>query len=109
MFFQPGGDSTATYENVKTRMTTYTWADTIEAGGSLNLATAVVGGTDIDTCAGGGVGAIVLLCSQTADATTSAALETGFGMGTLISDKGDTRSNEFSITWSYTTSDNPAT
>ena len=87
----------------------YTWADTIEAGGSLNLSTGLVLGTDIDTCAGGGFGAMVLVCLPTADVKANAALEMGFGMGTLISDKGDTRSNELSITWSYTTSDNPAT
>jgi hypothetical protein len=94
---------------VKTRMTTYTWRDTIEAGGSLNLATGLAIGTDVDTCAGGGLGAIVVVCLPTADAKANAAVEMGFGMGTLISDEGDTRSNEFSITWSYTTSDNPAT
>ena len=90
-------------------MTTYTWADTIEAGGSLTLATGLVLGTDIDTCAGGGLGAIMVVCLPTADVKANADLEMGFGMGTLISDKGDTRANEFSITWSYTTSDNPAT
>lgn len=90
-------------------MTMYTWADQIEAGGSLSASLGVDVEIGTDTCIGGGFGAIVIACLPVADVEANADLDMSFGMNTLISDLGDTRSNEFSITWSYTTSDNPAT
>lgn len=104
-----GGDSTATYENVKTRMTIYTQSDQIEAGGSLGLAIGPVADADVKTCAGVAFGAALLVCVPTAKVELNVELQTKFGMNTLLSDKETTRSNEFSVTWSYTTSDNPAT
>jgi hypothetical protein len=80
----PGGDSTATYSNVKTRMTMYTYSDTIEAGGTLALSTGLAVGTDVDTCVGGGFGAMVLACLPTADAKADVELSMNFGMGTLL-------------------------
>ena len=90
-------------------MTMYTYADTIEAGGSLALSAGLAVGTDVDSCIGGGFGVMVLACLPTADAQGDVDLSMNFGMGSLLKDSGDTKSNEFSITWSYTTSDNPAT
>jgi len=109
ILFIIGGDSTATYQNVKTRMTMYSYADTIEAGGSLSAYAGMDVEVDMDSCVGGGFGVIAIVCGSVADAKANVGLNMKFGMNTLIGDNGDTKSNQFEITWSYTTSDNPAT
>ena len=87
----------------------YSYADTIEAGGSLSAYAGMDVEVDMDSCVGGGFGVIAIVCTPVADVKANVGLNMKFGMNTLIGDSRDTKSNQFEITWSYTTSDNPAT
>jgi len=63
---------------------------------------------DPELCSGGGMGAIVMACIPILRNEVSASFAATGDMNTDILNEGGAFSNEFSITWSYTTSDNPA-
>lgn len=50
----------------------------------------------------------MLVCQSVLKADTEFSAEAGFGMSSDLKDKGGEKSNGFSTSWTYTTSDNPA-
>ena len=102
-----GGGSTASYENVQTTIKAYTYSDKIQAQGGLGLNVAMEVTPESDVCTGGGLGAIVLACLQAAQASNKWAVDSNLDLHTDLSNTGGSEENTFSITWSYTTSDDP--
>ena len=62
---------------------------------------------DIDLCTGGGMGAIVLVCNSLLSGDNHWAVDSNMDLHTDLSNTGGEEENQFSITWSYTTSDDP--
>jgi len=102
-----GGGSTASYVNVQTTIKAYTWSDKIKAQGGLGLNVALEVAPETDLCTGGGLGAIVLACLPTIRGDNKWAVDSNLDLHTDLSNTGGEEENTFSITWSYTTSDDP--
>ena len=105
--FLLGGGSTASYKNVQTTIKAYTWSDKIQAQGGASLNVAMKVKPDVEQCTGGGVGAIVLVCQSLVGGDNEWAVDGSLDMHTDLSNTGGEEENQFSITWSYTTSDDP--
>jgi len=105
--FLLGGGSTASYTNVQTTIKAYTWSDKVQAQGGLGLNVAMEVAPESDLCTGGGLGAIVLACIPTIRGDNKWAVDSNLDMHTDLSNTGGEEENQFSITWSYTTSDDP--
>ena len=102
-----GGGSTASYKNVQTAIKAYSWSDKIKAKGGLGLKVALEVKPDTDLCTGGGLGAIVLVCKAVVSGDNKWAVDGKMDLHTDLSNTGGAEENKFSITWSYTTSDDP--
>lgn len=102
-----GGGSTASYENIQTTIKAYTWSDKIKAQGGLGLNVAMEVNPESDLCTGGGIGAIVMACLPTIRGDNKWAVDSNLDVHTDLSNTGGEEENTFSITWSYTTSDDP--
>ena len=103
----PGGGSTASYQNVQTTIRAYSWSDKIQGQGALGLNVAMEVEPEADLCTGGGLGAIVLACIPTIRGDNKWAVDGNMDLHTDLSNTGGEEENQFSITWSYTTSDDP--
>lgn len=62
---------------------------------------------DNKLCTGGGLGAIVLACLPSITGENKWAVDNNLDLHTDLSNTGTTDENSFSISWSYTTSDDP--
>ena len=116
----PGGMSYASYQNVVTKFwmssyggsgATYFTSDyEVKAKAEKDADACAGGGVGaivlVCSCAGGGVGAIVLVCSETAKVNSEQVQKGTFKAGVLLS--GSRKfSNEISTTWSFETSQDP--
>ena len=103
-----GGGSTASYTNVQTTIKAYSWSDKISAQGGLGLNVAMEVKPQANLCTGGGLGVLALVCIQTISGDNKWAVDSNLDLHTDLSNTGGEEENTFSITWSYTTSDDPS-
>eukprot|EP00559_Dactyliosolen_fragilissimus_P002088 CAMPEP_0184871508 /NCGR_PEP_ID=MMETSP0580-20130426/40756_1 /TAXON_ID=1118495 /ORGANISM="Dactyliosolen fragilissimus" /LENGTH=2372 /DNA_ID=CAMNT_0027374173 /DNA_START=995 /DNA_END=8116 /DNA_ORIENTATION=+ len=106
----PGGLSYATYENVVTTLKLETSSTSTSVHNKFGFGIKNVFDVTNELCAGGGLGAIVINCLETVGKEGEIQLfknENNLGFITQMSD--ETRSNQFSTTWSYQTSSDPWT
>jgi len=92
---------------VKTTIKAYHSDWVLHADGNTNFDAGVKVDIDAKMCAGGGLGAIILNCLPLVRNDMAATAGYQASMNTDLVNEGDDLSNEFSITWSYTTSDDP--
>jgi len=102
-----GGGSTASYQNVQTAIRAYSYSDKVKGEGGLGLNVAMAVEPKADLCTGGGLGAIVLACIPTIRGDNKWGYDGNLDLHTDLRNTGGEEENTFSITWSYTTSDDP--
>lgn len=92
---------------MKTTIKAYHSDWVLHADGHMDFNAGLKVNIDSKMCAGGGLGAIILNCLPLVRNDMQASAEFQAAMNTDLVNEGDDLSNEFSITWSYTTSDDP--
>lgn len=103
----PGGMSTASYENVKTTIKVDTSSTSSSISNSFGFGVRMDYDVEVSACLGGLVSS---LCKETISGgvkTNIIDFEELLGGMIILNDK--SKSNEFSTTWSYETSDDPWT
>ena len=105
---QSGGASSASYSNVKTSIRAYKSHDSTQYKGDIKIKTAVTASPDLETCAGGGLGAIVIACKMAVAGLGKLNMDTQKIIESTGVDADNQLQNSFSISWSYTTSSDPA-
>jgi hypothetical protein len=103
----PGGLSTASYTNVQTTISVTTENMKVMAGYNAGLAASVTSTAAVKACAGGGLGAIVLVCNDLLGSKTSGGGGLSGGADFVTKDKTNEYTGKYTTTWSYTTSDDP--
>jgi len=101
----PGSSSFASYQNVVTKYKVKNSQFKINGQNVAGLGVSTVGDVDVDTCIGGGFGALVLVCKEIAKAkATINVFEGDITAKVPITNYDEKYSNQFSTTWSYATS-----
>jgi len=92
---------------VQTSIRAYSYSDKIKGEGGLGLNVAMEVEPDAELSTGGGLGAIVLACIPTIRGDNEWGSDANADLKADLRNSGGEEENTFSITWSYTTSDDP--
>ena len=103
----PGGSSYAKFENVVTKIRAVSDTMQVTGGGEAKLGLGFGADFEVDSCAGGGFGAIVLFCPNVNNAEAIATVTPGVQLQTDFLNEESEASSTYSVTWSYETNSEP--